>query len=196
MVKPFYYLINDHKGESLIKSFTFGKFELQIISRITLSILVMGSFSMFGGAIQRKFGSTTRRALSVLTLTQFHFLFYSSRCLPNTFALVTVLLALTYWLDKKWREFIIAVAFTVVVIRADTVLLFGWIILYEVFLTKQLNILYLFKIGIPSGLLSLVFTVLFDSYMWGHWTWPEGDGLLLNVIHNQSHQWGTQPFFW
>ena len=150
------------------------KFYVQIMSRIGLLLSVMYAFSVFGRSIQTRYGPTTRRALSVLTLTQFHFLFYSSRCLPNTFALISVMIALGKWLEKKWNHYILMVAFTVLVLRIEAVILFAWITAYEVFITRELSIWRLIKVGIPSGLFSIVFTIAFDSYVWGKPVWPEG----------------------
>ena len=55
--------------------------------RIVLGTLVLGAFAFFRGAVHRKFGFRVSQVLAVLTLSQFHFLFYASRTLPNTFAL-------------------------------------------------------------------------------------------------------------
>ena len=147
---------------------------MQVLSRIFLLLAVMSAFSVFGRAIQTRYGATTRRALSVLTLTQFHFLFYSSRCLPNTFALVAVMLALAHWLERRWNRYIFWVAFTVLVLRVETAILFAWITAYELLVTRQLSLWRLLKVGVPSGVVSLALTCLFDSYMWGRPVWPEG----------------------
>ena len=48
--------------------------------------MLSGLFS-FANAIEDKFGRRVRQLLLVLTATQFHFIFYMSRPLPNTFAL-------------------------------------------------------------------------------------------------------------
>ncbi len=164
ITKPFSYLFQSE-----------DKFYVQIQSRVVLSLVVMYSFSQFGRSIQLRYGSTTRRALSVLTLTQFHFLFYSSRCLPNTFALIAVMIACGKWLEKRWSQFIFLVAFTVLVLRVETIILFSWIIIYELIITRDLKFWHLIKVGIPSGLISLVITIAFDSYIWGKLIWPEGD---------------------
>jgi alpha-1,6-mannosyltransferase len=172
------------------------KLYLQVIARVNLGILVVGGFNAFANAVGRKYGTTTRRALVVLTLTQFHFLFYLSRPLPNTFALSLTLWAISRWVLRDFKSFIFLIAVTVVIFRFETCLLFGWILLYEVFVMKDLTITSILKIGIPSGLVALVVTVLFDSFFWGRWVWPEGDGLYLNVYQNKSHEWGTYPFLW
>lgn len=154
---------------------TDDKFYVQVLSRAVLLLAVMYAFSVFGRAIESRYGPTTRRALSVLTLTQFHFLFYASRCLPNTFALIAVMLALAMWLERKWNKYIAAVAFTVVVLRAETVILFAWVTAHEVLVTRQLSVMRLLRVGVPAGVAALGFTVLFDSYMWGRPVWPEGE---------------------
>lgn len=172
------------------------KFYVQVVSRINLALLVITGFNSFANAVGKKYGSTTRRALIVLTLTQFHFVYYLSRPLPNTFALGITLLALSKWILRQMNAFIFLIAITVMVFRAETCILFGWILLYELIVTKELTVWRILKIGIPSGLVAASITIGFDSWMWGRWTWPEGDGLYFNVILNKSHEWGTQPFLW
>lgn len=181
---------------TLIPVVASDKMYLQMIARVNLALLVIGGFNSFANAVGRKYGSTTRRALIVLTLTQFHFTFYVSRTLPNTFALGLSLLAISKWILRDFKSFIFLIAVTAVIFRFETCLLFGWMLLYEVFVMKELKIWTILKIGIPSGLLALAATVLFDSFMWGRWVWPEGDGLFFNVYQNKSHEWGTYPFLW
>ena len=172
------------------------KFYLQIISRINLALLVISGFNSFANAVGKKYGSTTRRALVVLTLTQFHFVYYLSRPLPNTFALGMTLWALSKWILRQFDAFIFLVALVVVILRFETCLLFGWIFAYELFVTRDLNLRHLLKTGIPSGFLALGITIVLDSFMWGRWIWPEGDGIYFNVYQNRSHEWGTQPLLW
>ncbi|KAI1281960.1 putative Dol-P-Man:Man(7)GlcNAc(2)-PP-Dol alpha-1,6-mannosyltransferase [Halotydeus destructor] len=172
------------------------KFYVQVIARINLALLVIAGFNSFANAIGRKYGSTTRRALIVLTLTQFHFVYYLSRPLPNTFALGLTLLAMSNWILRKMDAFIFLTAITVVIFRAETCLLYGWILFYELIITRDLTVWRVLRTGIPSGLLAMAVTVLFDSWIWGRWVWPEGDGLYFNVFLNKSHEWGTKPFFW
>ena len=48
--------------------------------------VLVGLFS-FANAVEEKFGRRVKQLLLVITATQFHFIFYMSRPLPNTFAL-------------------------------------------------------------------------------------------------------------
>ena len=56
--------------------------------RAVLGLLVCLSFSSFRRAVEGKLGTTVGGFLTVITACQFHFLFYASRPLPNTFALI------------------------------------------------------------------------------------------------------------
>ncbi len=151
-----------------------NKFFYQVLSRICLAGIFTYAYHQLNKEIAKVHGTSVSQWVTWLTLSQFHFLFYSSRTLPNTFALISVMLVYSAWLTKRWSQMISLIAFTVVVLRFETILLFGCILLVEVFYTRQLSVLKTLKVGIPSGLLSLAFTVGFDSFMWGKWMWPEG----------------------
>lgn len=56
--------------------------------RATLAFLVWLSWRRLYNAVAQILGNATAKWMTVLTLTQFHFAFYASRPLPNTFALV------------------------------------------------------------------------------------------------------------
>jgi len=150
------------------------KIVYQILSRVLLSTLFTCSYYCLSEAISKFHGHSVSKWVTLLTVSQFHFIFYSSRTLPNTFALILVIAIFSTWIKRKWTQMIFFIAFTVLVIRFETILLFFWILSYEVFYTHQLKIFHVFKVGIPSGLLCLLFTILFDSYMWSKWIWPEG----------------------
>ena len=55
--------------------------------RVMLGLFVLRSFLRFKTAVSRTLGKNTATWLTLLTVTQFHFMFYMSRPLPNTFAL-------------------------------------------------------------------------------------------------------------
>ena len=61
---------------------------ISIPVRASLGLYVLLGFYTFSGAVQEKFGSAVKKWLILITISQFHFMFYCSRPLPNIFALV------------------------------------------------------------------------------------------------------------
>ena len=56
--------------------------------RAVLGAMVVGAHAVFRAAVKSVLGAGVAAWTAVLTVTQFHFLFYASRPLPNIFALV------------------------------------------------------------------------------------------------------------
>lgn len=56
--------------------------------RGVLGGLVCLSLALFRRAVRKSLGATVSAFLAIITSCQFHFLFYASRPLPNTFALI------------------------------------------------------------------------------------------------------------
>ncbi|KHN85099.1 putative valine--tRNA ligase, cytoplasmic [Toxocara canis] len=76
-------------------------------ARTVLGMGVLLSFCNFARCIEKHFGRHTADFLRLITVTQFHFLFYASRPLPNTFALiggVTVPIDSLLWRRWLWPE--------------------------------------------------------------------------------------------
>ena len=55
--------------------------------RCVLGCMVLAGLYSFSNAIEEKFGKRVKQLLMIITASQFHFMFYMSRPLPNTFAL-------------------------------------------------------------------------------------------------------------
>ncbi|XP_015762841.1 PREDICTED: dol-P-Man:Man(7)GlcNAc(2)-PP-Dol alpha-1,6-mannosyltransferase-like [Acropora digitifera] len=85
----------------------------QFVVRFCLGSICLFAFSKFRSSVSHRFGSDVGRFMAAITATQFHFLFYVSRPLPNTFALVlgellfNYLSALTISVDSIfWKRYL------------------------------------------------------------------------------------------
>lgn len=172
-----------------------SKIWTQYLVRAVLGLCVLGSFHVFRKAVEFVYGAQVATWFLSITLTQYHFMFYLSRPLPNIFALPLVLLALTGWLRRRYSLFIIASAAAIIIFRGELALLFGLILLLEL-ISRHITIPKLFRVAAPAGVIFLSLTVLIDSVYWGRLLWPEGEVLWFNIIQNRSHEYGTSPFLW
>jgi len=131
----------------------------------------------------------------LITASQFHIPFYSSRLLPNTFALIITCHAYAEWLNGKPRRAAAYLVFTTAVFRCDVLLL-----LFAVGLTmliqRQLTIVQAIITGVLTGVFSLLSTVPLDSLLWRRPIWPEFEVWWFNAVDNRSSEWGTMPFLW
>ena len=113
-----------------------SKLSQQLVVRGVLGSLVMAAFSLYRAAVRERFGRTVSVFLSLLTLSQFHLMFYSSRPLPNTLALVPVLAALACWLRARSDLFIFLSAGAILVFRGELAIFLGAILLMELLAGK------------------------------------------------------------
>jgi len=172
-----------------------SKFLLQYIVRSVIACMVMGAFNVYKRAVRNRFGGQVSRWLTLLTLSQFHFLFYSSRPLPNTLALIPVLLSLAFWLNNNPTMFIFTAASSILIFRGELAMFLGAVLLMEV-LVGKITVLRVLTVGMVSLLVWIPLTVIVDSFFWGRLLWPEAEVMYFNVVLNKSSDWGVQPFLW
>eukprot|EP01105_Mastigella_eilhardi_P026234 TRINITY_DN7478_c0_g1_i1.p1 TRINITY_DN7478_c0_g1~~TRINITY_DN7478_c0_g1_i1.p1 ORF type:complete len:708 (+),score=175.65 TRINITY_DN7478_c0_g1_i1:48-2126(+) len=163
--------------------------------RLTLGALVVLCFGKFRREVAERFGSDTAAFLVMTTLCQFHFLFYASRTLPNTFALALVMLAFAALSRGDYCRVIALLGFTCVVFRSDVAVLACPIVL-EGLIRRRIPFWKAVAWGICTGAGSLLVTFAVDSVMWQGPVWPEGVVLYFNTILNKSHEWGVMPWHW
>ncbi|XP_060568303.1 probable Dol-P-Man:Man(7)GlcNAc(2)-PP-Dol alpha-1,6-mannosyltransferase [Ruditapes philippinarum] len=167
----------------------------QIVVRLCLGNAVLVGLLMYADAVKSVFGRQTSRFMLIITASQFHFLFYSSRTLPNIFALVLVLFAVRSWLKQLHRSFIWLSGAAILIFRAELSLFLGILLLLDL-IRQRVSIIYVIKTALPAAIVLLALTVTVDSYFWQRWLWPEGEVLWYNTILNKSSNWGTLPFLW
>ncbi|KAI6107933.1 glycosyltransferase family 22 protein [Pisolithus sp. B1] len=171
-----------------------------VTSKMDLQITPFASFSS-GTAVSKRFGRLTSWLFSLLTLSQFHFLFWMSRTLPNMFALIPVNLAY-FTLYNRAPQSIhpsrasvdIAVGllvFTAVIFRSEVALLLGPLCL-QFLIQGYTTFARLIKVGLSNSIAAITLTVAVDSYFWNQWPlWPELYGFYFNVYLGKSAEWGT-----
>ncbi|XP_059471607.1 dol-P-Man:Man(7)GlcNAc(2)-PP-Dol alpha-1,6-mannosyltransferase [Neocloeon triangulifer] len=179
----------------IISFFDFNKFIMQYVVRIVLGLVTIGSFSKLLSSIKKEFGAAVAAWFTMVSASQYHFMYYLSRPLPNIMALPLVLLAFHFWLSKQPRRFIIVSAAAIIVFRGELTLLLGILLFHDLAL-KRITFSELLKVGAISGLGCLALTVFIDSIFWGRVLWPEGEVLWFNTVLNRSHEYGTSPFLW
>ncbi|XP_071572133.1 dol-P-Man:Man(7)GlcNAc(2)-PP-Dol alpha-1,6-mannosyltransferase [Temnothorax nylanderi] len=172
-----------------------NKFFAQYVVRAILGLLVISTLKLYRHALQSIFGLQFAKWFVIITVTQYHFMYYLSRPLPNIMAMPLVLVALFGWLRQKHVLFIWSSAAAIIIFRAELAILLGLFLLYDI-ASQKLSIQRLLKIAVPAGVLFLALTITIDSIFWRRLVWPEGEVFYFNTILNKSSEWGTSPFLW
>ena len=162
----------------------------QFLARLILMTATLVSWCKFARAVDVRVGSKAYASipyspigtyLLLITASQFHMPFYSSRMLPNVFALILVLQSMASWLQNDASTAASLLVFVTAVFRCDLLLLLftvglSWLI------TKQLSLIQAIHVGSLTGIFSLVLMVPLDSsLMWQRWVWPEGEVFYYNT---------------
>jgi len=171
------------------------KIYMQLLCRCVLGVIVCFSFAKFTTSVSKRISPTVAKLAIVFTCTQFHFLFYASRTLPNTFALALVLRALASWLVHDNKKFLWYSATAIIVFRAELCIFLG-LLLFIKLANREMALFDTIVECFIAGPLILFCTVVVDSYFWQRWLWPEGEVLFYNTVLNKSSNWGTMPYSW
>ncbi|CAH1732238.1 probable Dol-P-Man:Man(7)GlcNAc(2)-PP-Dol alpha-1,6-mannosyltransferase [Aphis gossypii] len=172
-----------------------NKFLTQLLVRAVLGVVVVSSIKHFKNSVSKIFGNSVGNWFVIITASQYHLMFYSSRPLPNIMAFPLVMVALSSWIRGKHSLLIWSSAVAVLVFRSELVIYLGIIILMELFY-KRLKLFRGLKLGFLAATTVLTISIVVDSIYWRRLVWPEGEVLWFNIVLNRSSEWGTKPFFW
>ncbi|CAH2094537.1 unnamed protein product [Euphydryas editha] len=172
-----------------------NKFWMQYVVRLTLALTVIAAWNRLRNALKNQFGSSFAWWFSLVSVTQYHFMFYMSRPLPNIMTLPLVLLALEGWLLGKHKQFIASAGAAIIIFRSELAMLFGLYLILDLYF-KKIDVMMFIKTAVPVGFLLVSLTVVVDSIFWKRLVWPEAEVFWYNTILNKSSNWGTSPFLW
>lgn len=200
IVKAIDYVWIVASGSSFVSDASNGEFHVQLIVRAVLGLAnVLGLISMRNSINKVAFtAKNSRRGVigfwfSILLLTQFHLLYYSTRTLPNFVALPAVTYALSKLIAGDMSG-LTWMGFLGVVFRLE-IGLFGSIIAVVSSLGfgqsgLKVNLFFL-TVGSVVGLL---LSASVDSFFWGKLLVPELEAFKFNVLEGHSAQWGVEPY--
>ncbi|XP_076051946.1 alg12 alpha-1,6-mannosyltransferase isoform X2 [Oratosquilla oratoria] len=172
-----------------------SKFYSQYVVRAVLGLFVILALKKYREQLRVNFGNSMTTWFVLITASQFHFMYYLSRPLPNTFALIVAILVYAYWLEQKHKHMVFFSGVAVLIFRSELCLLLGPILLADL-VSQRIDTIKFLRYGIPSGFLCLAATIGIDSCLWKKLLWAEGDVFWFNTYQNQSHNWGIYPFLW
>lgn len=110
-----------------------NKFWLQFLCRMVLAGIVCYSWNQLRRSLQQVLGIHVSIWWTLITISQFHFMFYMSRPLPNILALPLVLMAINYWLRMDTRKFVGFAGAAIIIFRAELALFLGLFLIHDVF---------------------------------------------------------------
>ncbi|KAJ1569894.1 dolichyl-P-Man:Man(7)GlcNAc(2)-PP-dolichol alpha-1,6-mannosyltransferase [Nowakowskiella sp. JEL0078] len=188
-------------------------FLIQYLVRIVLGGLLVWSLHAFRNGVLKRFGVIAANWSAVFNIVQFHMVFWGTRTLPNTFALVLVNHALAIWISQdefsKTEErngkletdltthakvMVALLVFAAAVLRVEVGVLALAILVSEIFVEKRLPIISLVEIGYITSLSSILVSIVIDSFFWSTpLFWPEFHAFYFNVVRGGAAAYGISP---
>eukprot|EP00808_Paulinella_micropora_P013680 g55308.t1 len=173
------------------------KLTSQLIVRAVLGFFTTHSLCRFRNAFAERLRDPELALWTTCALViPFHTMFYASRPLANTFALISVNHAYVAWFRQDISQACSLLAFATIVFRCDVLILAAPILLASL-LYGWISLPRLLVVGIRASVLSIALTVAVDSVLWRRFPyWPELEVFLFNTYENKSSHWGIEPPLW
>ena len=167
--------------------------------RILLGTLTAISLLAIRNAIASRFSKSCASFFVLITISQFHLMFYASRTLPNIFALVLTNIALSERIrtKKQRRSYLqyIILSVACALFRSELCIYIFFALLFDL-LYREIQLLKTCFYGILSAIVTAATSIGIDSYFWQRLCYPELEVFYFNVIQNNSSAWGTEHPLW
>jgi alpha-1,6-mannosyltransferase len=162
---------------------------------LILSRLVLGVFNALSlTSVAASLPSTPAKFFYViLTISQFHTMFWGSRTIPNTFALILFQFALSYWIKHNFnklknvsdgKKMIMILIPAIVIFRAELAPMSAVMVLCDMYKGKY-QFVHAVYAAVISAVIAITCTLVLDSYFWQqNFLWPE----LQVFVFNGSNQ--------
>ncbi|OAQ63331.1 alpha-1,6-mannosyltransferase subunit [Pochonia chlamydosporia 170] len=170
----------------------------QLIVRCVLCLFNASCLLFFKNAASQAYGAGAARWWAVLTMSQFHLVYYLGRTLPNMFAFGLTTLAMGLLLKPtksniRAKQALSILTFAGIVFRSEIAILLLTTTL-PLLLTRRLPFRTVILVGAISAVGSLAISVPIDSYFWQKPLWPELSAFYYNAVQGSSSNWGTSPW--
>lgn len=170
------------------------KEDLQMISRAVVGALNAFMLVEFRRNIQKVFGKRVSVWFMLITIAQFHLIYYASRTLPNMMAMPLVLYAYGQVINGQINRAITLLLFTAVVFRVELVILAASLGLFSLG-SGQIDFRSLLVAGMRGVGYGALISITVDSYFWDKFPMiPEVNSFFFNVVNGKSSEWGIEPF--
>lgn len=174
----------------------------QLLARWALGVLGVVSLAVLRRAVAARYTREAASCFALVVLSQFHLLFYMSRTLPNTFALVLTNLALAKLLHPRGSYYrsVAMLAVATALLRSElSVLMFMTIVTQPLTSPVPLGPHFLprtVRYGLGAAVITAAVSIVVDSIFWRRLCYPELEVFYYNAVLGKSANWGTQHALW